>query len=355
MIYFHIFFSDYRLTLKDALEMSLSIFKEATKKCMLSPSAQINKRVESHLSKIAQANDSQMDTISKKFVQQCWSSVTAGDDKIPAAKGFEQICSHFHKAACKPNMEVLNLLTNLIGENDSSIGRIYQLLLHHTTTEILNKRFGPSTTDMTTVDSLNTVTLNKSEEQALRYACGYIPYSLTKHFRKFPKNEFAVATVSAMQKWHCNSEIESKNSKETDSATESSFMAYTKTWIDLINRGKLFEVSDETYRFFHAAEVVVKDYLNVKRLKKLSKVDSVKDELMKLLLKNRAVLLTWSVLTEKVNEQVADKLKERVLKKFVDMRCSSFCSVYLTCKKMSNPESVSSRGEKSLRVQLVGK
>ena len=339
------------MTKTDALEQGLGIFVEALKKCTVSPSAQVNKTIEGHLLKISSADDYQLRALSEMFIHECWASVIAGDERIPAAKGFEQICSSFHKASCKPNAEILELLSKIIGNDKMLANHVYQLLFSQLITELLNKRFGICITDISSSESKHTVTMNESEEQALRYACGYIPFSLIKHYRKYPKNDFAVASVSALQKWHADSD---QDIIATD-RKENSFMSYTKTWLELINRGKLFSVSDETYRFFHAAEVVVKEYLNMKNLKALSKVKSVKLELIQALKKNKSVLQTWFVLTSKVNEHVAEKLKERVLKKFVDMRCSSFCSVYLTCKKITNPRSVSARGEKSLRIQLLSK
>ena len=339
------------LTKEDALEQGLEIFVETVKKCRESPSAQINKMVEVQLLKISCADDGQLRALSEMFVHECWTSVTAGDEKVPAARGFEQCCTSFHAAACKPNATIVDFLSQVTGHDKKSVNHAYQLLFSQMMTEILNRRFGICITDITSSEPKTTVTMNESEEQALRYACGYIPFSLMKHYRKYPKNEFAVASVSALQKWRADSDQEIIASD----TQESSFMSYTKAWLELINRGKLFSVSDETYRFFHAAEVVVKEYLNMKNLRTLSKVKSVKQELIQALKKNKSVVQTWLVLTSKVNEHVAEKLKERVLKKFVDMRCCSFCSVYLICKKMKNPHSVSAKGEKSLRIQLLSK
>ena len=39
------------------------------------------------------------------------------------------------------------------------------------------------------------------------------------------------------------------------------YLEYTKQWIELVNRGNLFNVSDETFRFFHDLEIKVCAYL----------------------------------------------------------------------------------------------
>ena len=318
---------------------------------MSSPSAQINNSVQERVKKVRGLEATTQKELSLKLVNECWPSVVAGDETIPRSTGFEQICSRFHTTALKPNSSILRMLEICLrGEDSGAVLRLYQLLIFQVMTEILHLRLGDSVMTISgpASETAVPVVLSETEEQALRYACGYIPFSLIKHYKKYPKNEFAIASITALQNWHDLT----KNGTDTDDPGES-FMSYTKTWLKLIDRGKLFSVSDEAYRFFHATEVVVKQYLNSKNIKKLSKVKNVKEELMATTGKNKAVSDTWEILTSKVNPQVSEHLRLRVLRKFIDMRCNSFCSVYLVCKKLANPDSVSARAEKSLRTQLL--
>ena len=65
----------------------------------------------------------------------------------------------------------------------------------------------------------------EGEANALRYAAGYVLKKKLSHRPEF------------VQCLH--------QSGEGDS-----YIEYTKKWIELVNRGKLFKVNDETYRFF---------------------------------------------------------------------------------------------------------
>ena len=52
-----------------------------------------------------------------------------------------------------------------------------------------------------------------------------------------------------------------ESSAETDVNDCVSYMEYTKRWIQLVDRGGLFHISDEVYSFFYEVECLVRKFL----------------------------------------------------------------------------------------------
>ena len=85
--------------------------------------------------------------------------------------------------------------------------------------------------------------LPTDEENIIRYACGYVGMKLYNHFVKQP-GEKAAAFVECID--HMRSE-----------GPTSSLQEYTREWVEKVNRGELFDVSDEAYNLFIAIEVAM--------------------------------------------------------------------------------------------------
>ena len=73
--------------------------------------------------------------------------------------------------------------------------------------------------------------LTKDELNALQYIAGYVPFKLLKKLQK--RQEF--------RRWLEGMVVE---------GTETSFLDYTKEWIERVNRGGLFRVNDKAFVFF---------------------------------------------------------------------------------------------------------
>ena len=78
-------------------------------------------------------------------------------------------------------------------------------------------------------------TLSSDEENIIRYAAGYVPMKLMKYEKQ--SLDVAVEYVECLNSMAVNGD-------------ESSLQAYTLEWSRKVNRGGLFEVNDETFRFF---------------------------------------------------------------------------------------------------------
>lgn len=92
-----------------------------------------------------------------------------------------------------------------------------------------------------------TIQLSTEEDNAVRYASGYVAMKLLEKYKK-------MSTATAAHFVECLSHMAS-------SGEESSFYDYTLEWMTNIDRGGLFYVSDTTFSFFKAIEVKTQELL----------------------------------------------------------------------------------------------
>ena len=85
------------------------------------------------------------------------------------------------------------------------------------------------------------------ELNVLRYACGYVGRKLLKQYEK-KHEDVAVQYVACLGEMAVEGE-------------GSDVLSYTKQWLELVNRGGLFPLSDEAFRFFIEIELCVCTYL----------------------------------------------------------------------------------------------
>ena len=98
------------------------------------------------------------------------------------------------------------------------------------------------------IDSILTDELN-----ILRYACGYVARNLLKRYEK-QSGEVAQQYVTCLGEMAVEGEGDD-------------VLAYTKIWLEKVNRGGLFPLSDEAFCFFVEIELCVRTYLPQHMLK----------------------------------------------------------------------------------------
>ena len=132
----------------------------------------------------------------------------------------------------------------------------------------------------------NTENLLADDENGLRYASGYVGMKLLREFRTDRSSK-----VSQYR------ECLSKMSKDDD---DSSFCAYTKAWIDTINRGGLFDVNDI---LFKSIEVKTRQVLPQHLAGSTHATPSKKEELVKLIARDEIIQGNW----REVGEDIVDE------------------------------------------------
>ena len=92
--------------------------------------------------------------------------------------------------------------------------------------------------------------LSGDEENALRYASGYVPFKLLKKYRK-SLNVRNRQFVECLQSLSANEEEELPQWDHDYACTEEDFFSYSTRWISKVDRGGLFKISDTCYKLFH--------------------------------------------------------------------------------------------------------
>ena len=133
--------------------------------------------------------------------------------------------------------------------------------------------------------------LTKDEENILRYACGYVGMKLYQRFIKMP-GEKAAQFVECLSNMH------------SDGPT-SSLLDYTKEWVERVNRGGLFDISDEAYRLFVSIEMAMRSKLteHLKKQKMTEDSREGKSATIDFVLNNDDIQFYWSMLSIDIEEE----------------------------------------------------
>ena len=113
--------------------------------------------------------------------------------------------------------------------------------------------------------------LSIEEENAIRYACGFIVRSLKNKLKMSPSNDLYIEVLDSMH------EDDEENAMVIDD-----FFIYTKEWIKRVDRGGLFRVSDEAFLLFRWMEMCIRKHLMAVALTylKLLKIYTVKNNVL---------------------------------------------------------------------------
>ena len=180
--------------------------------------------------------------------------------------------------------------------------------------------------------------LTAGEANALRYAAGYVPFSLKKKLTHRP--EFV----------QCLDQLGVSGHGDT-------YLEYTKKWIELVNRGKLFNVSDEAFRFFHDLEIKVSAYLK-DILFAGGKADNSKEEVIRSIVEDNDVQFSWLLLCLDLDdEELSNELLKHVVEMWLTIRGFSMANMWMEYYKQCNESSTKSetglrKGLKRKKLQL---
>ena len=184
------------------------------------------------------------------------------------------------------------------------------------------------------------LTVDKHEEQVLRYVAGYVPFALKKRFMKVKNNLNAITFLQCLKGMSVPGEGHS-------------FLDYSKAWVEKQNRGGLFLVNDKVFIFFKTLEFQTKQILNMKTLLILRNAN-VKDHLLQELLKQKQVQKQWAVLVqETLNQDLSGQLLHQFIVYWVKLRVNAFVRMYMEIRKKQKKTACSKKGEKPLRKELA--
>ncbi|XP_071476830.1 uncharacterized protein [Diadema antillarum] len=271
------------------------------------------------------------------LVESVHTCACAGDAFPVGPAANEKICSAFHRLRTQTSLQhtwqTLLLQSNITSSPQTShlsLQYILRQLLH-----IITHRRLIQPDEIQTDDSAN---LTEHDENVLRYVAGYIPFALSKRYTKTNSKFYRT-----LQSWRGSDE----------DIVADTFLEYTCTWTNLVNRGGLFRVKDNVYMLFRAMEIQTKRTLNMN----LAQSPDLGGLLTKALLQSEHVLHCWTSLIEDLTESEAQTLLLTVVRYWVKIRVNAFVRVFLNLRKeeqakKKRSKKIARKGEKSLRKTL---
>ncbi|XP_078686639.1 uncharacterized protein LOC144919218 [Branchiostoma floridae x Branchiostoma belcheri] len=269
-----------------------------------------------------------------------WTVILAGDKSILCNAANEAMFAEYYQLCSSDGYYSLwDSFMASCGKTQCDL--LYQFVTRNVFEALIRKKHSVDAPCSSAASNLD-LTMSNNEEQVLRYIAGYIPHALLRRYRRF-SNKTAKLYVAVLQQWKVSSVTH----------THTTFLKYTKGWVDAVNRGGLFLVSDEVYVFFRVVEKVVRSTANFDRLS-TGKPTGIKEDIMKNLESNFLVNKYWCSLASSITEEKTSiALLETVLSYYVSLRCRAFADAYVLVTRQRNNDGVSRKGEKSLRKTLT--
>lgn len=171
-----------------------------------------------------------------------------------------------------------------------------------------------------TSPEIGTVTLTKDEANIIRYACGYVAMKLHKRFLK-EHGDKAARFVVCLDCFHAD-------------GPSSSLLNYTKEWVQRVNRGGLFDVSDDAFRLLSAIEIVMRKKLT-DHLKSRSGSSDGKSSIIEYVTSNPDVQFYWSIIDVNLEDEESTELLTHVVKLWLNVRGFSVTNEWMETYKQT--------------------
>ena len=216
---------------------------------------------------------------------------------------------------------------------------LYQSLLNELFEMLLKEHFEESRAQQQdNTSNRNTVELTTDDLNSMCYACGYVTRSILKMYE-------ARSGEVASQYIQCLGEMAVQG--EGDDLQE-----YTRKWFELVNRGGLFPLNDETFRFFVQVEKRVQ-FLLPKYAINLSDKEIFKESVIDKIVQDEDVDFTWTLISQDIyNPEDSENLLTEIVKLWVTVRGFSLAASWTEeYKKMSKKTTQKTTG---LRKSISG-
>lgn len=171
------------------------------------------------------------------------------------------------------------------------------------------------------------IDLTDEENQALRYAAGYIPRSLKKKILKSSRPHQQIQDLLL-----CLDDLLSDGTEESVS-TE---------WITAVNHGGLLFVNNMTFELFYSMELEFRQFVGT---------DGINSCAVERMEKNDNILFCWRIVSTAWDEECSSVLLPMILRLWVTIRGYSLCSAWMEKYKVAQKKTV--QKSKSLRKELV--
>lgn len=175
--------------------------------------------------------------------------------------------------------------------------------------------------------------LTHEEENALRYVAGYVCRKLRKSLdsSSLPSKEDMILCVMEL------------------SGDEMDEERGTEAWTNLIDRGGLWHVSDQTYSLFATMEEEIRQHLSLATASKQQ--EGARQQLINSIFQNEDMLFQWSILTADIDNDVASAVLKEIVDLYVTVRGFAFTTSCLEMYKQALKKTLQKK--KALRRGLL--
>ena len=176
------------------------------------------------------------------------------------------------------------------------------------------------------------------EENALRYASGYVPFKLLKRYlQQMEHDPEAEAVADILSQMAVPGEI-------------SSYYDYTKEWVEQVNRGGLFIINNETYLFFKQLVLLTRHHLAKELNPSVQGAKKSRDNIISDIKSDDDLLFLWEMLVVYISAERADKLLTDIVTLWLSIRGHSMAAAWL--HEYKEAKEVLTRKKKGLRKEL---
>ena len=265
-----------------------------------------------------------------KILDKLWKAVTSGDkSKVPSNQR-EKMWKAYHVLCTDPKFieEVTAYLTV------RSQTFFVQSLIRKLFEKIVQRKSVLPSSDT----DLHHSQISPIEENILRYAAGFVPFSLKKHCMKRESHN-----IEYEEKIKCLNSIGVSNEIEHSQ----DFLEYTQSWLKKQNRGGLFMLNNDGYQFFKAVECHCRKYFQQKCVKGVS---DIRLPVINAVFRDKVALEHWKKATVGRDSAVSDQVMRMCIKLWINIRGHAFAVNYI--EKFKNLQTAQASKKKALRKDL---
>lgn len=259
----------------------------------------------------------------KKFqliLSKIWKAASSGDTRKHLANQREKMWHEYHNLCCTQEFirEFNSYLSPALFEQPCPTLFI-QTLMRKLFEKILHLR-ATSTSHSDNEDLSEEIKISSIEENILRYAAGFVPFSLKRQCMKRQSSD-----TQYDEKMKCLNAISVSN----EISNPQTFLEYTKCWVEKQNRGGLFLLNNDGYLFFRSVERHCRKHFRKQCIKSISDSSDIKSPVLNAVVNDKVAMEHWGHATVRQDSAVSAQVMKMCIKLWVNIRCHAFAANWI--------------------------
>ena len=207
----------------------------------------------------------------------------------------------------------------------------FQFVTHTVFKELITMEYPIAVHTTTPVESPQ-CPLTYEEENALRYIAGYVCRKLRERLESssLPSKDDMILCLMEL------------NGDEMDEERG------TEAWTNLIDRGGLWHVNDQTYSLFATMEEEIRQHLSLATASR--QYEGARKQLIDSIFLNEDLLFQWAILAAEMDNDVTSAVLKQIVKLYVTIRGFAFTTSCLELYKQAHKKTLQKK--KALRREL---